>query len=194
VGHGSGRAAQLPILSLPRPVEAVRWPSLEGGHDLRTIQGLLGHPDVSAAMIRTPEAPTVRDHEHLRVALVPRFAHPPMGYSCVLRRVVDRSADGRIEEPMTPVLIATLPIIGVLIGAGLQHFLSRKAEDRRQLLLLRREAYADYLRAVVAVGFAKDSESELQAALWHRRRLGSRSTEPSLSSTPWRASKNQTST
>ena len=64
---------------------------------------------------------------------------------------------------MTPVLIATLPIIGVVIGAGLQHFLSRKAEDRKHLLLLRREAYADYLRAVVAVGFAKDSDSLLQA-------------------------------
>lgn len=64
---------------------------------------------------------------------------------------------------MTAVLLASLPIVGVAVGAILQYVFSRNAEDRKHLLVLRREAYADYLRAVVAVGFAKDPESALQA-------------------------------
>jgi hypothetical protein len=64
---------------------------------------------------------------------------------------------------MTAVLLASLPIVGVAVGAILQYLFSRNAEDRKHLLVLRREAYADYLRAVAAVGFAKDRESILQA-------------------------------
>src|SRR5438132_1221897 len=64
---------------------------------------------------------------------------------------------------MTTILLATLPLAGVLLGAVLQHWLSRNAEDRKQLHALRREAYVDYLRAVTKVARARDPESAWEA-------------------------------
>jgi hypothetical protein len=60
-------------------------------------------------------------------------------------------------------LMATLPLVGVALGAILQHWLSRNAEDRKQLLALRREAYVDYLRATTKIARAKDSDSAWNA-------------------------------
>ncbi|ESQ16707.1 MAG: hypothetical protein N838_11645 [Thiohalocapsa sp. PB-PSB1] len=44
--------------------------------------------------------------------------------------------------------IAVLPIIGVILGASLQHFFSEDFEAGKQLASLRSGAYVDYLRAV----------------------------------------------
>lgn len=41
-----------------------------------------------------------------------------------------------------------LPLIGVILGAGLQHFFSRSAELKRHKRTLRMDAYSDYLRSV----------------------------------------------
>jgi hypothetical protein len=49
---------------------------------------------------------------------------------------------------------AILPLIGVAVGALLQHWLSRNAEARKQLQLLQSQAYVDYLRSVAKVAHA----------------------------------------
>lgn len=41
-----------------------------------------------------------------------------------------------------------LPLVGVLVGAGLQYFFSRSTELKRHERTLRVEAYSDYLRSV----------------------------------------------
>lgn len=64
---------------------------------------------------------------------------------------------------MTTILLAVLPLAGVVLGAILQHWLSRNAEDRKQLLTLRREAYVDYLRATTKIARAKDSDAAWDA-------------------------------
>lgn len=43
---------------------------------------------------------------------------------------------------------AILTLVGVLAGAGLQHYLTRSTERRRQFDALRRDAYVEYLSAV----------------------------------------------
>ena len=45
-------------------------------------------------------------------------------------------------------LLALLPLGGVLLGASLQYLFSRSVEAQKQFRLLRSEAYTDYLRAV----------------------------------------------
>jgi hypothetical protein len=45
-------------------------------------------------------------------------------------------------------LAALLPLVGVIVGATIQHFLSRSQEAVRQRQSLRASAYVDYLRAV----------------------------------------------
>jgi len=45
-------------------------------------------------------------------------------------------------------LIASLPLIGVVIGAGLQFFSGRALNERQHLSQLRAHAYADYFKAV----------------------------------------------
>ena len=44
--------------------------------------------------------------------------------------------------------LALLPIMGVILGAALQHYFSRNLESRKQLALKKSEAYVDYFRAV----------------------------------------------
>jgi hypothetical protein len=58
---------------------------------------------------------------------------------------------------------AILPLIGVAIGALLQHWLSRNAEARKQLELLRSQAYVDYLRAVAKAAHASSSDAQRSA-------------------------------
>jgi hypothetical protein len=55
-------------------------------------------------------------------------------------------------------LIAVLPLIGVIVGAALQHVLGRTAEKERQVYTLRTAAYVDYLRAVAAAGHLRSDE------------------------------------
>ena len=46
------------------------------------------------------------------------------------------------------VLVTVLPLLGVVVGAGLQYLFTRLAEARRHLRDLRTEAYIDYLRCI----------------------------------------------
>ncbi len=48
-------------------------------------------------------------------------------------------------------LTALLPVLGVILGAGLQHLFSKSGERRKQLETLRSQAYVDYLRAVAEI-------------------------------------------
>jgi hypothetical protein len=41
-----------------------------------------------------------------------------------------------------------LPLLGVVVGAALQYWLSRAAESRKQIQVLQSQSYVDYLRAV----------------------------------------------
>jgi hypothetical protein len=76
-------------------------------------------------------------------------------------RQVVRQLSRRMQ--MTTILLATLPLVGVALGAILQHWLSRNAEDRNQLLAFRREAYVDFLRATTKIARAKDSDAAWDA-------------------------------
>jgi hypothetical protein len=49
---------------------------------------------------------------------------------------------------MTDWKLAALPLIGVVLGAGLQHFLSRSAKKAEHTAQMQAKAYTDYLRAV----------------------------------------------
>ena len=54
--------------------------------------------------------------------------------------------------------LAILPLIGVVLGAGLQFLLTRATAREQQTATLRSEAYADYLRAVAASGHLRSDE------------------------------------
>jgi hypothetical protein len=58
---------------------------------------------------------------------------------------------------------AVLPLIGVAVGAILQHWLSRSAEARKQLELLRSHAHVDYLRAVAKAAHASSPDVQRAA-------------------------------
>jgi hypothetical protein len=58
---------------------------------------------------------------------------------------------------------AILPLIGVVVGATLQYWLSRAAESRKQLQLLRSQCYVDYLKAVTRAAHA-DSPNAIRSA------------------------------
>lgn len=45
-------------------------------------------------------------------------------------------------------IVAMLPLLGVIVGAILQHFLSRTNEKKKQYDTLKTQAYIDYLKAV----------------------------------------------
>lgn len=54
--------------------------------------------------------------------------------------------------------IAILPLLGVMLGAALQFWLSRAAEREKHTEGLRSQAYADYLRAVAAAAHLRSDE------------------------------------
>ena len=54
---------------------------------------------------------------------------------------------------------AVLPLIGVVVGATMQHWFSRAAESRKQLQVLRSQCYVDYLQAVTKAAHGKSPES-----------------------------------
>lgn len=58
---------------------------------------------------------------------------------------------------------AVLPLLGVAVGALLQHWLSRSAETRKQLALLRSQAHVDYLRAVAKAAHASSQDARRAA-------------------------------
>ena len=54
--------------------------------------------------------------------------------------------------------LAILPLIGVVLGAGLQFLLTRASSREQHTETLRSQAYADYLRAVAATGHLRSDE------------------------------------
>jgi hypothetical protein len=56
-----------------------------------------------------------------------------------------------------------LPLLGVVIGATMQYWLSRSAESRKQLQLLQSQCYVDYLRAVTKAAHANSPDAARQA-------------------------------
>ena len=50
--------------------------------------------------------------------------------------------------PIAAVIKDFLPLLGVVVGAGLQYFFSRSTELKRHKRTLRIDAYSDYLRSV----------------------------------------------
>ncbi|WP_148273252.1 hypothetical protein [Stigmatella aurantiaca] len=56
---------------------------------------------------------------------------------------------------MSPLIIAFLPIVGVVVGSLTQFFLSQKTEQRKHLQQMRATAYADFLRALALSAIAR---------------------------------------
>lgn len=54
--------------------------------------------------------------------------------------------------------VAILPLVGVVVGAVLQSWLSRTAEREKHAADLQSQAYADYLRAVAAAAHLRSDE------------------------------------
>jgi hypothetical protein len=54
--------------------------------------------------------------------------------------------------------LAIMPLIGVVLGAGLQFLLTRANAREQQTATLRSQAYADYLRAVAAASHLRSDE------------------------------------
>lgn len=65
---------------------------------------------------------------------------------------------------MQAALIATLPLLGVLVGAGLQYLFGRSMEVRRQVELSKALAYSDFLRGFASVG-TRGKSNEVLAQL-----------------------------
>lgn len=58
---------------------------------------------------------------------------------------------------------AVLPLVGVVIGATMQYWLSRSAESRKQLQFLQSQSYVDYLRTVTKAAHAVSPEAARSA-------------------------------
>lgn len=58
---------------------------------------------------------------------------------------------------------ALLPLLGVALGALLQYWLSRGAEARKQLELLRSQAHVDFLRAIAQAAHARSADDQRSA-------------------------------
>jgi hypothetical protein len=54
---------------------------------------------------------------------------------------------------------ALLPLVGVVVGATVQYWLSRSAESRKQLQLLQSQCYVDYLKAVTKAAHALTTDA-----------------------------------
>jgi hypothetical protein len=65
---------------------------------------------------------------------------------------------------MLPDSSAVLPLVGVLIGAGLQYLFGRTLESRKQLSLQKSQAYADYFRSFAALATHGESKEALANA------------------------------
>ena len=59
--------------------------------------------------------------------------------------------------------IAVLPLVGVVVGATMQHLFSRAAESRKQLQLLQSQCYVDYLAAVTKAKHAVSADANRSA-------------------------------
>lgn len=54
---------------------------------------------------------------------------------------------------------ALLSLVGVVVGATMQYWLSRSAESRKQLQLLQSQCYVDYLKAVTKSAHAQSDNA-----------------------------------
>jgi hypothetical protein len=66
------------------------------------------------------------------------------------------------------ILTSVLPILGVLLGAGLQYYFSRETEAKKQLETLRTMAYIDFIRSASELAIyqrIKDPKKESEAHL-----------------------------
>src|SRR5437764_10775711 len=59
--------------------------------------------------------------------------------------------------------VAVLPLVGVVLGAALQFWLSRTAERGKHIEALMSEAYSDYLRAVAASRHLRSDDDLVEA-------------------------------
>jgi len=59
---------------------------------------------------------------------------------------------------MQPVLIAILPLFGVVVGAALQFIFGRNLETRKQLVLQRAQAYADYFKGFAGLAQKRNAD------------------------------------
>lgn len=64
---------------------------------------------------------------------------------------------------MNALIIAVLPLAGVVLGAVLQFLLGRAGEKRKHLEALQSEAYSDYLRSVAAAAHLRSDEDLVEA-------------------------------
>lgn len=63
----------------------------------------------------------------------------------------------------TPIIVAAVGILGILLGASVQFFFNKKTEDSRHLKLLQTQAYVDFMKGLSGMGraqFFKDKEKE----------------------------------
>ena len=63
---------------------------------------------------------------------------------------------------MRGILIGILPVLGVVLGALLQHKLAKSKEREAQFASIRQQTYADYVGAVSAVAAARSPDSIAQ--------------------------------
>lgn len=63
----------------------------------------------------------------------------------------------------TPIIVAIVGILGVVLGATVQFFFNRKFETSKQFKLLQTQAYVDFIKGVSGIGrsqFFKDKQKE----------------------------------
>ena len=65
---------------------------------------------------------------------------------------------------MRDLLIGVLPVLGVVVGAVLQHMFARSKEREGQLALLRHQSYADFLKAVASAARSQAADVMTRAA------------------------------
>jgi hypothetical protein len=65
---------------------------------------------------------------------------------------------------MRDLLIGLLPVLGVVVGAFLQHMLARSKERDSQLAQLRQLSYADFLKGVANAAYRPTAEVSSQIA------------------------------
>lgn len=51
-------------------------------------------------------------------------------------------------EELLKIITPILPIAGIVVGAAIQSFYSRRAENKKQVLLSKTQAYVDYLECI----------------------------------------------
>jgi len=73
--------------------------------------------------------------------------------------------------PLPNLLIAALPLAGVLIGAGLQYVFGRTLEARKQTQTQKAQAYADFFKAVSALAQHGPSKESLSQAADAKTRI-----------------------